>query len=170
MAEASPTETTPEMAKLEIRKSADAELAVGGLRLVACRREVDVIDGGITLYIWSEGARHPGDQGAEGESVELVRMDLFRERPHYHAPAENDAEVTIQAGDAGSIEWGVEALTTRAPALVEEAGFPTIAASLDRAALAAAGPAIRSLLDGLAEPTEISHFEVPASLIESLRA
>ena len=165
MAQASPTETKPEMAKLEIRKSPDAELAIGGLRLVACRREVDVIDGGITLYVWSEAGA-----GTEDRSVELVRMDLFRTRPHYHAPAENDAEVKIEAGDGGSIAWGVEALTTRAPALVEEAGHPEIAESLDRAALAEAGPAIRRLLDGLAEPTEISHFEVPASVIESLRA
>lgn len=165
MSEASPAPEAPEMAQLEIRKGADAELVVGGLRLVACRREVDVIDGGITLYLRADGVG-----GSETEAVvDLVRMDLFRERPHYHAPAENDAEVEIPASGQGVRAWGVEAITQRAPALAREAGFDEIAAKLDAEALAAAGPAFEALLDGLAEPTEISHFEVPASVIASLK-
>jgi len=35
---------TGEMARLEIRKGVDGRLAVGGLELVACRREVGKID------------------------------------------------------------------------------------------------------------------------------
>jgi hypothetical protein len=164
MAESALTESPPETARLEIRKSPDAELEVGGLRLVACRREVDVFDGGITLYIWN------GSPESESDQIEFVRMDLFRDRPHYHAPAENQAETVIEAGAQGIVGWGIEALTTRAPALVAEAGFADAADSLDVAALAEAGPAIQSLFDGLEEPTEISHFEVPASVLESLRA
>ena len=45
----SESDSKPEMAQLEIAKGPDAELRAGGLRFVACRREVGEIDGGITL-------------------------------------------------------------------------------------------------------------------------
>ena len=96
------------MAQLEIHKGPDADLRVGGLRFKACRREVGEIDGGITLYVF-------GHAEATSEEIELVRMDLFRARPHYHAPAERQEESRIDAGDA--IEWGIEAWTQRAPEL-----------------------------------------------------
>lgn len=148
------------MATLEIWKGKEADLRVGGLRLVACRREVDTIDGGVTLYVW--------DDPASGDSRELLRMDLFRERPHYHAPAEKQEETRIDAGDTGSIAWGVEALTTRAGELLREGGFASAADALDAGALAQAGPSIRSLLDELDEPTERSTFEVPAATLAAL--
>ena len=85
------SESVP-MAKLEIRKGPDAEVSAGGLRFVACRREVGDIDGGITLYVW-------GREAEATEDVEVLRMDLFRERPHYHAPAERQEETRIEAGD-----------------------------------------------------------------------
>ncbi len=158
------TETAPEMVQLEIRKSPDAELVVGGLRIVACRREVGEFDGGISVYLWD------GRTDVGGEPVELVRLDLFRKRPHYHAPAETQAETAIDAGERGAAAWGVETLTTRAQSLVMEAGFDEIAAALDMGALATAGSAIQSFFDGLEQPTEIASFAVPVSIIESLRS
>ena len=89
------TDAVP-MVQLEIRKSPDREREIGGLRLVACRREVGQIDGGVSLYVWAA----PG----EGEpEVEVLRCDLFRDRPHYHAPAENQEETAIDADDGGSL-------------------------------------------------------------------
>ena len=156
------TAATEPMTTLEIRKGADAQIDVGGLRFVACRREVDVIDGGITLYIRSA---RPGDDR------ELVRMDLFRNRPHYHAPAENVQETKIDASASSSVlEWGLENLPGRAGALVAEAGFHDLAPSLDLGALEKSGPALRQLLNALAEPTEISHFPVPVAQVEALRS
>lgn len=154
------TTQEPQMAKLQIVKGADAELRVGGLRLKACRREVDTIDGGITLYVFSD---------LPGDDREFLRVDLFRNRPHYHAPADNQAETKIKV-DAGSDAnaWGIESMTTRAPELVTEGGFEDAAAQLDRTALADAAPKIQNLFDGLAEPTEVSYFEVPASVLEGL--
>jgi len=151
------------MTQLEIRKGPDAEIEVGGLRLVACRREVGGIDGGITLYVWAS----PGEGS---EDVEVLRCDFFRERPHYHAPAEKQEENAIDAAEGGSVAWGIEALTTRAPELAAEAGYSAIGDALDRSALAAAAPAMQSLFDGLEEPNEVSYFDVPASVLESLRA
>ena len=149
------------MTTLEIRKGADAALDVGGLRFVACRREVDVIDGGITLYIRSS---------APDDERELLRFDLFRKRPHYHAPAENAQETEIDASGAeGVTAWGIEVLPRRVLDLVVEAGFGELAPTLDRAALEQAGPALRRLLAGLAEPTEVSIFPVPAARVAELR-
>lgn len=149
------------MASLEIRKGVDATLDVGGLRFVACRREVDVIDGGITLYVRS---------GAPGDDRELLRFDLFRSRPHYHAPATNEKETEIDASRAASVdEWGIENLTGRAGDLVLEAGFPDVRSSLDLTAIRAAAPRLRKLLAELAEPMEISHFPIPAARLAELR-
>lgn len=151
---------TPVMKQLEIRKGEDAELALGGLRLVACRREVDVFDGGITLIIWSDA---PGS-----ESKELLRFDLFRERPHYHAPAEKQEESAIDAAADGCVAWMVAAITQRMPALLCEAGFEDLAAQVDTEALKGSGEKVESLLNSLEEPSQLSHFEIPLSVYESL--
>lgn len=148
------------MAQLEIRKGMDATLEVGGLRFVACRREVDVIDGGITLYV----------HGTDPEAQDLLRFDLFRERPHYHAPGANPNETGIVlARGERVLDWGVEQVTRRIGSLVAEAGFDALQGRLDLAAIAAAAPALRGVLEGLAEPTEISYFEVPASTLARIR-
>lgn len=152
------TQAQEEMATLEIWKSADEELRVGGLRFVACRREVDTIDGGVTLYVW--------DDPAEGEARELLRLDLFRDRPHYHAPAENPQETKIDASDSRA--WGIEALTQRAATLLQEGGFDDVASRIDASALAEAGAGFRALFAGLSEPTERSTFEVPAATLAAL--
>ena len=150
-----------EMTTLAIWKGPDAELRVGGLRLVACRREVDTIDGGVTLYVW--------DDPAKAESRELLRIDLFRKRPHYHAPADRQDETRIEAGAEGSLGWGVDAITTRAAELLTEGGFESVAAALDGDALSGAGPTVRRFLEELGEPCERSTFDVPASVVAGVR-
>jgi hypothetical protein len=149
------------MAQLEIRKSADAQLQVGGLRFVACRREVDVIDGGVTLYIHSA---LPDDER------ELLRFDLFRNRPHYHAPASNADETKIDATGAIDVnEWGIDFVTRRAGELVLEGGFDALLPRLDLESIRKSAPGLRQLLAGLAEPTEISTFPIPAAQLAGLR-
>lgn len=161
MQSSSPSSALP-MTTLEIRKGKDAQLEVGGLRFVACRREVDVIDGGITLYV---RAAQPGDDR------ELLRFDLFRKRPHYHAPAENTQETQIDAAGQASVdEWGAVQVTRRAGEFVAQAGFEALLPGLDLTAIAQAAPDLRRLFSALAEPTEISHFEVPAAQVEALRS
>lgn len=150
------------MARLEIVKGKDGEMRVGGLRLVACRREIAEIDGGISLYVFGD---------LPEDAREMLRIDLFRERPHYHAPAENQAETKIELSGGSDVrDWGVDAITQRADELLAQGGFQDVAAQIDREALGSAGSAIRSLFDGLAEPTEVSYFEVPQSVLDSLAA
>jgi len=151
-----------EMVRLAIHKGVDAELRVGGLRFVACRRELGELDGGISLYVSSD---------VPGDDRELLRFDFFRTSPHYHAPAENRADTKIEvAGIDESAAWGIDALTTRAPELLRQGGFDELADKLDAGTLGSAGAGLRALFAGLAEPTEVSHFDVPKSVIDSLTA
>ncbi|MEM7413333.1 MAG: hypothetical protein AAF430_24090 [Myxococcota bacterium] len=161
MSEAAPT-PAPGKAHLAIHKGPDAEFTAGGLRFVACRREIADIDGGISLYVWTAPAA--------GESQELLRFDLFRNRPHYHAPAENQQETKIDpASHADVAEWGVDALTQHPATYVRQAGYDDVAASLDAAALSNATAGLRQLFDDLTEPDEVSYFEIDAKILESLR-
>ena len=146
-----------EMAKLEIHKGVDAEVDLGGLRFRACRREVGEIDGGVTLQVL---------QPDEAGETELVRFDCFRKSPHYHAPAENKKETKIASSE--SSEWVFERVSQDPVALLEEAGFRSLAEGLDLAALADAAPRLRTLVASLAEPSETSFFEIEASVLEGL--
>jgi len=151
-----------EKARLEIHKGADGELDLGGLRFVACRREIEGIDGGVTLNV--RGV-------VEGEDRDLVRFDFFRKRPHYHVPAENPSERAIGAGGfEEGLDWGLAEISSRMKAIVEEAGHAKVAADIDVAALTVAAPALRSLIADLAPPTEISYFEVDAEVLAGLRS
>ena len=154
-------EPAPGKARLEIRKGADSAVDLAGLRFVACRREIEGIDGGVTLYV---------RDAVEGEERDLLRFDFFRERPHYHVPAENAAERSIEAqGFEAGLAWGLAEITSRTRALLEEAGHPKVAAGVDGDALEQAEPRLRSLIHGLAEPTETSYFEVDAELVAGLQ-
>lgn len=149
-----------EMARLEIRKGAEGIVEVGGLRFVACRREIGDFDGGVSLNVWSE----LGD-----EDRELLRFDFFRKRPHYHSPADNQSETRIDtAQHVDGLDWGIEALTQRGRELVREAGYGSVADAVDAEALRSAAGALRSLCDGLAEPTEVSYFDLPAKALAKL--
>lgn len=150
-----------EKVQLVIKKGEDAELISGGLRFVACRREVDEIDGGITLYVWS---------ALPEEKRELLRFDFFRNRPHYHAPAENQVEVEIRPeAHADAQAWGIAELTTNAAELISAAGFEAVAEALDLDALSNAGSELEGLFQSLSEPTEVSYFEVDAKIVAGLR-
>jgi hypothetical protein len=74
-----------------------------------------------------------------GEDVQLLRFDCFRTRPHYHyAPGlsgpEYDMDPTL-LGD--SLEWAISQIRANLGAMVDRAGYPTVATGLDRSAIAA---------------------------------
>ena len=147
-------------AQLAIHKGADGELELGGLRFVACRREIEGIDGGVTLIARA---------AVDGEERDLVRFDFFRKRPHYHVPAENASERSIDGERLGDgLDWGIAEIAARMPALVEEAGFAEVAAGLDAEELAARAGEIRTLVGGLAEPSETTHVDVDPKVVAAL--
>lgn len=154
----SPESGSPEMATLEIHKGPEATLEIGGLRMAACRREIGEIDGGVSVCVFR----------ASIPDQELVRMDLFRARPHYHAPATNQAEESIETESGSANDWGVKALSEQSRALVIEAGFTDAADEIDLSELGAAKDRLRNLFDTLGEKNDVSYFEVPKSMIESL--
>jgi hypothetical protein len=163
------------MAQLPIHKGKDAELRVAGLRFEACRREIEHIDGGITLRIFSDtgaidgaGAAH---QAGPGDPVEVLRFDCFRKAPHYHAPGENLAETKIDPvahGDGRA--WVLEQLSSEMPTLLRQGGFDALADSLAVEELSDLTPRLERLFAGLAEPTETSYFEIEAAVLEGLMA
>ena len=154
------TDPTPKMAKLAIHKGADAVLETEGLRFEACRREIEHVDGGVTLRVFSTG----------DDAMELLRFDCFRERPHYHAPGENQAETAIRAtSETAARDWVFDALATRLPDLLDEAGAADRASTIDMGALAGLPARLGALFDDLAAPSETSYFEIEAAVLEQLR-
>lgn len=157
--------TRPEKAWLTIHKGVDGVLELGGLSFVACRREIEGVDGGVTLIVRGgldatgadATAGHAAGHAADGQP-DLPRFDFFRKRPHFHVPAESEAERAIDPSRHGDgLEWGIEQIATDMQARVREAGFEDVAVRIDATALAArARPALRGLVAGLAEPTETS--------------
>ena len=139
---------------LSIHKGKEAEIEIGGLRFRACRREIEDIDGGVTLQVFGE------DAGAEAE---LLRFDCFRKAPHYHAPGENTQETKLDAEAVGDgRQWVFEQLSNNLHALLEQAGFSRLSENLELDAFSDAVPRLSELVDALAEPTETSTFEIPA--------
>ena len=142
--------------RLAIHKGKDAELSIGGIDVRACRREIEGIDGGVTLQVFA---------AVGGETSELVRFDCFRERPHYHAPGENAEETAIDKDAVGNVRSWIEAqLTGNLAALLEQAGHAELKSDLDFAAIAKAAPRLTALLDALPEPSETSYFELDEPL------
>lgn len=148
-----------EKINLAIHKGEDAEIELGGLRFRACRREIDEVDGGVTLQVM-------GPVGAE--ETELLRFDCFRKAPHYHAPGENPKETKIDAKEFGDgRDWVYEQLSKNPGRLLAEAGFESLPSSppVDLEALSELGPRLRTLVKGLPEPSETSYFEIDAALL-----
>ena len=105
--------------KLTIHKGKDSEIEIGGLRFRACRRELEGIDGGVTLQVLTP----PG-----ADETELLRFDCFRNSPHYHAPGENRQETKIDAAAFGDgREWAYQQLSQNLPALLEQTGLRHVA-------------------------------------------
>lgn len=151
-----------EMTKLVIQKGVDRELQAAGLRFRACRREIETIDGGVTLQVF-------GPIGAD--EAELLRFDCFRNRPHYHAPGENQKETTIDSVvPAEASEWVFEQLSKKLAPLLVQGGFEKLAEQLDRDALEGLTPRLRTLFDSLPEPTETSYFEIDSARLAGAQA
>ena len=79
----------------------------------------------------------------DGGEVQLLRFDCFRKRPHYHyAPgglnSQYDVDPTIVSDSLG---WAIAQLRANLRPMVDRAGYPAVAESLD-------GPAVAS---GLAQ-------------------
>jgi len=77
--------------------------------------------------------------GAEDESKRILRFDCFYITPHYHVGAAGGLDKARKMKDEGiedPVRWTLELLKTRFPAMVRQAGYEEIAATIDQRAVA----------------------------------
>ena len=148
--------------RITIHKGEPCSLEVGGLRVVACRRELEnddgsEIDGGATLEVWG---------AVEGEDTEILRFDCFRNAPHYHAPPSAPGDIKLDPAQVGDgLQWALDQLSQEAAALVSKAGFDGLAAQLDLAALRGGRQALSELVAGMPALSESNSFEIDPALL-----
>jgi hypothetical protein len=103
-----------------------------GMRMtVAHRKGLGGSDEGLTFDITTAGR--------EDERKRILRFDCFYKNPHYHVGASGGEQAAHKMKDEGiedSVRWTLEQLKTRFPAMVKQAGYEEIAASIDQRAIA----------------------------------
>jgi len=76
--------------------------------------------------------------GSENEGKIILRFDCFYKNPHYHvgtSGGESAAYKMKEEGIADAVRWTLEQLKTRFPAMVKQAGYEEIAATIDQQAV-----------------------------------
>jgi hypothetical protein len=107
-------------------KSGPIIVEASGLRIWIDRRRGAVGDEGITFDVTVAG---------EEEGTRILRFDCFSSRPHYHVGPTTVHRMSDE-GIERSVRWTLEQLKTRLPALVAEAGYETLALTVDQTAIA----------------------------------
>jgi len=85
-------------------------------------------DEGVSIHVWGTDDGH-----------EYVRFDVFDQEPHYHYVHKPDADGTIvnnviafdTVAHGDMLDWAIERLRTRLPAMLRAAGGGEVAARLD---------------------------------------
>lgn len=94
-----------------------------------------------------------GDEGlcievrgaVDGEDTELLRFDCFRVAPHYHyGPQADDERLMLDLTAAGdSLDWTLNVFERgRLGAMIERAGYASVAGALDASEVAAVMPQV----------------------------
>ncbi len=93
-------------------------------------------DQGICVHVFGD---------LNGKQEEFLRFDCFEQAPHYHyAWSTDDQYVALDATAEGDpLQWTLERLRTRLPAMLIRAGAEELALTLDQRDIDAALPAIR---------------------------
>jgi hypothetical protein len=92
-------------------------------------------DQGICIHVFGE---------VNGQEEEVLRFDCFERAPHYHyAWSTNDQYMPLDTTAAGDpLQWVLERLRTRLPAMLLRSGAPDLARALDQREIDAAIPKI----------------------------
>jgi hypothetical protein len=121
----------------------DAEAKFGGVRPAGMGQVLD--EDGVSLHVFD---------AANGD--ELLRFDCFDDAPHYHLLAPRDSRNIVIEHDGAALgpllDWAIDELRTRLPALLAEAGAGEVADRLDDAIVAAALPTVE----------QVAHYVVAA--------
>ena len=104
-----------------IASAASVETAAGDIDGVE-----SIDDRGVSIHVF-------GERG--GESLEYLRFDCFEEDPHYHYISWKDHRNEMlhidPVADGDPLGWTLDRLRLRLPFMLERAGAPEIAATLD---------------------------------------
>jgi hypothetical protein len=144
---------------MKISDTETLHVELGGLDFEVLSRELDDVmgtsDGGFSIGIYGPVA---------GERTAVLRFDLFRKAPHYHQPPSADGQIDIDVASEGeAFDWAMKIVREELPEMIEGAGFPELAASLDRGALRAGWRAVAEAAEQTRSlPKTPREFELPA--------
>ncbi|MGE5268607.1 MAG: hypothetical protein ACM3JG_02920 [Thiohalocapsa sp.] len=116
----------------------------GVIRFGLEMRRLPMGDGGLAIHVLADIGGTPGK--AYTEETELLAFDHFWNGPHYHYGPRNKNhriywDTTLVENP---LEWTLTQFETgKLPAMIERAGYPGVAADLDRDKIAEVLPAIR---------------------------
>jgi hypothetical protein len=130
------------------------DMAVKGRHTVTHNRGTDIIeagnirfglemrtvgpDGGMAIHVLGDVA---------GQEIELLAFDCFRVNPHYHyGPRANNERIFVDTTLVPNmLHWTLDQFKRgKLPAMIERAGYPTIAAALDTEMIAAKLPEVEA--------------------------
>lgn len=103
----------------------DVIIEAGNIRFGLEFREL-AADRGMAIHVLSDVA---------GQEIELLAFDCFEEGPHYHyGPRNQDVRIYWdKAVVPDTLQWTLDQFKGgKLPSMLERAGYPTIAAALDR--------------------------------------
>ena len=122
----------------------EAVIEAGNIRFGLEMRTVEP-DGGPAIHVLADVADH---------EIELIAFDCFRINPHYHyGPRYKNERIFIDTTlVADPLRWVLAQFKDgNLPAMIERAGYPTIAAGLDRPLVAAKVLEVESTLEAMAQ-------------------
>ena len=116
---------------MENTKSDPIVIEQPGMRMtVAHRSGLGGNDEGLTFDVTTTGSADPGNR--------ILRFDCFYKNPHYHIGASGGESAAFKMKDEGiedPVRWTLEQLKTRFPAMIKQAGYEEIAATIDQQAI-----------------------------------
>jgi hypothetical protein len=107
-------------------------------------------DQGVCIHVFGE---------VNGREEEVLRFDCFERAPHYHyAWSTNDQYVPLDAtADGDPLQWTLERLQRRLPAMLIRAGAEDLARTLDQRDVDAAIPKIMGWAETLQAQDRLQH-------------
>lgn len=122
-------------------------------------------DAGVCIHVLGPPAGSPGAVDSR-DLVEYLRLDCFDDEPHYHyvynQEGAQDRVFLDPVLDGDPMEWALDRLRTRLPAVLRKVGAPELADRVDPAEIAAALPEVRRAVDrAFARATASARATIP---------
>jgi hypothetical protein len=116
---------------MENTKSDPIVIEQPGMRMtIAHRSGLGGNDEGLTFDVTTVGS--------ENEGKRILRFDCFYKNPHYHVGPSGGESAAYKMKDEGiedPVRWTSDQLKSRFPAMVKQAGYEEIAATIDQQAV-----------------------------------